>query len=170
MTRYECIVAEIRREFPRFRVVPKDESTLMRLAYRALLMRLWCTDFMTSYTTVLLSVVYMPRRLIGSEAGYRVLRHERVHLRDSARSLVVPFVLSYAFLLPAGLTVRSIWEMRAYAETMREEFESTGSISEELIAHIEEQFTSSSYLYMCPFPGLVRRWVRRTRERVLAGG
>ncbi len=73
-------------------------------------------------------------------------------------------------LLPSVLTLRSVWEMRGYAETMRVELEQEGRISDELLAHIAHQFTSSSYLWMCPFPGLVDRWVRRTRDRVIAGG
>jgi hypothetical protein len=169
-TRFDAILAELRREFRTFRLVPKHESALMRLAYHGLLMRRWCPDFMTAYTTVLVSVVYMPAELIGTDAGYRVLRHERVHMRDCWRSGVVPFVLSYALLLPAGLTLRAVWEMRGYAETMRAELELAGVIDDALLAHIERQFCSSAYLYMCPFPGLVRRWVRRTRDRVLAGG
>jgi hypothetical protein len=170
MSRFDAIVAELRREFRTFRLVPKDESRLMRALYRALFMRLWCPDFMTHYTTVIVSVVYMPRDLIGTDAGYRTLRHERVHMRDCWRLGVLPFVLSYVALLPAGLTLRSVWEMRGYAETMRAELELEGAITDELLAHIERQFTSPAYFFMCPFPGLVARWVRHTRDRVMAGG
>ena len=162
------MVAELRREFRTFRLIPKERSPMMRVLYRALLMPLWCPDFMGSFTTVLVSRVYMPARLIGTDDGYGVLRHERVHMRDCFRTGVLPFALSYVFLLPAVLTMRSVWEMRGYAETMRVELEREGRISDETLAHVERQFTSSSYLWMCPFPGLVRRWVRRTRDRVLA--
>jgi hypothetical protein len=170
VTRFDVIVAELRREFRTFRLVPKDESRLMRALYHGLLMRLWCPQFMTGYTTVLVSVVYMPRDLIGTDAGYRTLRHERVHMRDCWRTGVLPFALSYALLLPAGLTLRSVWEMRGYAETMRAELELAGVITDDLLRHIERQFTSPAYLFMCPFPGLVRWWVRSVRDRVLAGG
>lgn len=164
------MVGELRREFRTFRLVPKERSPLMRALYGALLMPLWCPDFMESYTTVLVSRVYMPARLIGTDQGYGVLRHERVHMRDCFRSGVLPFVVSYLLLLPAVVTLRSVWEMRGYAETMRVELEREGRVSDELLAHIARQFTSSNYLWMCPFPGLVERWVRRTRDRVLGGG
>lgn len=170
MSRFDDMVAELRREFRTFRLVPKERSPLMRAIYRGLLMPLWCPDFMGSFTTVLVARVYMPADLIGTDEGYGVLRHERVHMRDCFRTGVMPFVLSYLLLLPAVLTLRSIWEMRGYAETMRVELEREGFVSEELVAHVERQFTSSNYLWMCPFPGLVRRWVRRTRDRVVAGG
>jgi hypothetical protein len=159
--RFDRIVEELRREFRTFRLLPKERSLLMRVLYRALLMRLWCPTFLSHYTTVLLSVVYMPERLIGTDPAYRVLRHERVHLRDCFRSGVLPFVVSYLLLLPAGLTCRALWEMRGYRETLRVELEDTGRISADTLRHVERQFTGSSYLFMCPFPGLVRRWLRR---------
>jgi hypothetical protein len=170
VSRFDEIVGELRREFRTFRLVPKERSPLMRVLYRALLMPLWCPDFMGSYTTVLVSWVYMPEHLIGSDQGYGVLRHERVHMRDCFRTGVLPFAVSYLFLLPSVLTLRAVWEMRGYAETMRVELEQEGQISDALLAHIARQFTSSNYLWMCPFPGLVDRWVRRTRDRVLARG
>jgi hypothetical protein len=91
-------------------------------------------------------------------------------MRDCVRSGVLPFALSYVFLLPAVLTLRSVWEMRGYAETMRVELETTGEVSDATLRHIEQQFTGSSYLWMCPFPGVVRRWLERVRRRVVAGG
>jgi hypothetical protein len=164
--RFERIVAELRSEFRTFRLLPKERSRLMRLVYHALLMRLWCPDFLTRYTTVIISWVYLPEDLMGTDAAYRVLRHERVHLRDCFRSGVLPFVLSYLFLLPAGLTCRALWEMRGYTETLRVELEDTGRISAATLDHVERQFTGSSYLFMCPFPGLVRRWLRRVVARL----
>jgi len=164
--RFDQLVQELAREFRTFRLVPKERSRLMRALYHLLLMRWWCPDFIESYTTVLITVVYMPSDLIGTDTGYRSLRHERIHMRDCWRWGVLPFALSYLFVLPVGLTLRSVWEMRGYAETMRVELESTGEISDDLLRHIERQFTGPSYLYMCPFPGLVRRWLRRTRCRV----
>lgn len=140
----------------------------MKVIYHGALMRWWCPDFMTHYTTVIISVVYMPRALIGTDEAYGTLLHERVHMRDCWRTGVLPFVLSYLFVLPAGLTLRSVWEMRGYAETLRLEAEDTGKISAETLAHIERQFTGSSYFWMCPFPGLVRWWLDRVRRRILA--
>lgn len=165
--RFDVIVAELEQEFSTFRLRRKDRSWLMKVIYHGLLLRLWCPYFMTHYTTVVISVVYMPHRLMGTAEGYRVLRHERVHMRDCWRTGVLPFALSYLFLLPLGITLRSYWEMRGYAESMRVEFEETGDISHETLDHIAEQFTGSAYLWMCPFPGLVRRWLQRVRRRIL---
>ena len=167
-TPFHRLSRELRREFGTYRLVPKERSPLMRLLYRLLLMPLWCPDFISGYTTVLITRVYMPEDLIGTTAGWRSLRHERVHMRDCVRSGVVPFAVSYLLLLPTVLTLRSVWEMRGYAETMRVELESTGVVSDETLRHIERQFTGPAYLWMCPFPGLVRRWLERVRRRVIA--
>ena len=164
--RFDAIVDELRQEFSSFRLRPKERSLLMRAIYHGLGMRWWCPDFMSHYTTVIISVIYMPQQLIGTDEAYRTLRHERVHMRDCWRSGVLPFVLSYLLLLPVGLTLRSVWEMRGYAETMRVEFEEQGHVRDDTLAYIEQQFTGSAYFWMCPFPRLVRRWLQRVRERV----
>lgn len=157
----------MRREFPTFRLIEKDRSLLMWAIYYGLGMFLWCPRFMTSYTTVLITRVYMPTHLIGAPRSYGTLRHERVHMRDCVRSGVVPFVVSYLFLLPAVLTLRSVWEMRAYAETMRVERERCGTISDGTVNHVVQQLVGSSYLWMLPFPRLARRWVEGVRDRVM---
>lgn len=166
--RFEALCRELAAEFRGFRLVPKDESALMRALYRLTGMRLWNPRFLESYTTVLVYRVYMPRDLIGTEEGYRTLRHERVHMRDARRTAVMLFVFSYLFLLPAVLTMRSYWEFRGYVETMRVELEDTGAISDGTIEHIARRFTGSDYLFMCPFPGFIRRRLRRVRARLLA--
>jgi hypothetical protein len=158
----------MRREFPTFRLVRKERSPLMWALYYGLLMFLWCPRFMTSYTTVIITRVYMPGGLIGTRAAYGTLRHERVHMRDCVRSGVVPFVVSYLFLLPAVLTLRAVWEMRGYAESMRVERERRGAVSDETVAHVARQLTGSSYLWMFPFPRAARRWAERVRDRVMS--
>jgi len=162
------LLEELRREFSTFRLIEKERSPVMWAIYYGLGMFLWCPRFMTSYTTVLITRVYMPRSLMGTRASYGTLRHERVHMRDCVRSGVLPFALSYLFLLPSVLTLRSVWEMRAYAETMRVERERWGRVSDETVAHVTSQLVGSSYLWMFPFPKLARRWVERVRDRVMA--
>jgi hypothetical protein len=80
--RLDVLTREMQREFPRFRVVRKADSRLMRVA--AWLVQLWCPCFMTGMATVFRDVVYLPDNL--SEATrYEILRHERQHMRDSRR-------------------------------------------------------------------------------------
>jgi hypothetical protein len=166
--RFEAFCRELSAELPGFRLLAKEESWLMRALYRVLWMPLWNPRFLSDYTTVVVYRVYMPRALHGTEAGYRTLRHERVHMRDARRMRVLPFVLSYLFFLPSVFTFRAFWELRAYAETMRVELEETGAISDETLEHIARRFTGSDYLFMCPFPRFVRRRLAAARARLLA--
>jgi hypothetical protein len=167
-SRFDTFCDELTAEFPSFRLFPKESSPLMRALYRALQMRFWNREFLTHYTTVIATRVYMPESLIGTEQGYRTLRHERVHMRDARRTGFFPFAFSYLFLFPSVVTARAYWELRAYAETMRVELEETGDISEDTIEFIAERFVGSDYLFMCPFPRFVRGRLHALRERLLA--
>lgn len=163
MDRFEGIKAELEKRYRTFRLIPKEESVFMKVVYYGALMFLWCPGFMSDYTTVIIARVYMPRSLIGTEAGYLTLRHERVHIEDCFRWWVLPFMLSYLFLLPTALTLRAVWEMRAYKETLRAELEVYGAVSDSRLDHIRRQFTSSAYFWMFPFPGTVRRILSTAR-------
>ena len=84
---YLDIVADITKEFPKFEVLEKQNSRLMKFVYVVTLMRFWNPYFMTAYVTTMFGKVYMPRNLIGTLTAYEVLRHELVHLRDARRIL-----------------------------------------------------------------------------------
>ena len=139
----------------------------------ARLLRPFNPNYLSDYTTVWFRRVYFPSRswcdAQGPDALYRILRHEAVHLRD-ARRFPIFFEVSYLLLLPAGFTLRAGWEWRAYAETLRTEYELTGQISDELLAHVAQQFTGPAYLFMCPFPGFVSRRLERLRSEILETG
>ncbi|MEZ4469579.1 MAG: hypothetical protein R3F60_02015 [bacterium] len=164
----EALEAALRRELPRFALAYKDESRLQRLI--AALVRPFNRTYATHYTTVMFGKVYFPSRAwvsdCGAEAVYGILRHEAVHLRDMRRFPVL-FHLSYLGLLPAGLTMRAIWEWRGYRETMRVHAELHGDIPDYVLRHIERCFTGPDYLYMCPFPKYIRRKLVAERARIL---
>lgn len=56
-TRFDSAVAAMAQEFSTFRLVAKDRSLLMKVIFHGLGMRWWCPQFMTHYTTVIISVV-----------------------------------------------------------------------------------------------------------------
>jgi hypothetical protein len=148
-------------EFPRFRLVAKEGSRFMRTVAAVMP---WNPAFLTDYTTTIGYTVYMPapvRR--DGPGGVRVLRHERVHL-DQFRRHPVWFPLSYLFVAPALVTMRARWELEAYVETMRDELEVTGDVSDATLDEIERRFTGPDYLYM----DVRRRRVRRKIERARA--
>jgi len=110
--------------------------------------------------------VYLAEHLFGTRTGYLILRHEAVHLADQRRVGLVPFILSYLLFLPAGLTLRALWEWRAYRETLRAYFERGAELARRRAAGILRQFTGKRYVFMWPFGGMVGRWIRGELERL----
>lgn len=168
--RYADIIAELQKEFgwAGCCVRPKESSWLMRVIYYALLMPLWNKQFLTNYTTVLLFWVWMPTAIIGTYAGYKVLRHERRHMRDARNCGILPYALSYCFLLPIGPSMRAFWEWRGYLETMVVELEDFGEIRDSTLDLIVTQFTTSVYLWMWPFRRQLRAALERARARLIS--
>jgi len=114
--------------------------------------------------------VYLAERLFGTRTGYLILRHEAVHLVDQRRVGLFPFILSYILLLPAGVTLRALWEWRAYRETLRAYFERGAVPARRRAEGIKKQFTGKTYLYMWPFGGMVQRWIQRELVRLERAG
>lgn len=156
----DALVESLRAEFPRFALRYKDESRLQRLI--AALLRPFNDRYLSGYTTVMFGQVWLPSRAfaatLGNDALFRLLRHERVHLRD-ARRFPVLFEVSY-LLPPLGPGPRAYWEWRAYEETLRCEVELYGRIDLPWLDDLVERFAGPDYLYMWPF----RRWLRRRLE------
>lgn len=153
---FDSYVKKIQEEFPNFRVIPKDESLIMKAIYYITFMKFWNPHFMKNYITTMQGKVYMPRHLIGSPLMVDVLRHELVHLRDMKKYPIL-FELSYVlFPLPVIFTMRAFWEFRGYCESIRAINDRYGWVSEYYIDFFVEQFTGSSYLWMCPFPKFVK--------------
>jgi len=114
--------------------------------------------------------VYLAERLFGTRTGYLILRHEAVHIVDQRRVGLVPFILSYILFLPAGPTLRAMWEWRGYRETLRASFERGAELARRRATGIEKQFTGKRYVFMWPFGGMARRWIRRELERLERSG
>jgi hypothetical protein len=154
-----------------FAVRFKDESRSQRgLAW---LLRPVNPRYATHYTTVLFGRIYFPSRQ-GYEAAdpaaiYATLRHEAVHLEDMRRFPVL-FELSYLLLLPAGLTMRAFWELRAYRESMRVLHVTGATISDAYIEDLVARFAGLEYFYMCPIRALVRARLLVWRARLAQTG
>jgi hypothetical protein len=153
---FYSLVEEIKGEFPKFKIIPKEESPFMKFLYVATLMFLWNKHFMENYITVIFGVVYMPKCYIGTATGGDVLRHERVHMRDAHRWPIL-FELSYIFLpLPLIFSARAFWEYRGYCESLLAERDRYGYVSNSSIDFYVSLFCSSDYLWMFPFKKYLR--------------
>lgn len=173
MDRYDALVAALRAEFPRFRIVRKDHSPLHRAIHRALVVLTLgrMRSYLDSYQTTIGNTVYVTADWddMASERRYVTLRHEAVHLRQF-RSYTLPgmAVLYLLLPLPVGLAWwRAYFEKQAYAESVRAAAEVWGLDyvrRDSYRRYVLEQFTGPSYGWMWPFRAGLERWY----DRVLA--
>jgi hypothetical protein len=160
-------IGEMKREFPRFRIVKKRDSPLSRVIDVVLkVLTLGAQrEFMTRYHTVLRDTLYVPDRWQATPDLARLvtLHHERVHLRQRRRygDLLMTFLYLVPFF-PLGLAYgRARLEWEAYAETLRATACYCGldaARSSDLRKHIVRQFTSGAYGWMWPFRKTINRW------------
>ena len=122
---YEALLAEMKREFPRFRIVEKEGDRLSRaidVALRVITLGKQ-SAYMTRYHTVIGDTLYVPSGYRDTDLTSRMitLRHERVHLRQRRRFTLPGMALIYFVpLLPLGLAYgRARIEWEAYTETLR---------------------------------------------------
>ncbi len=161
------VLAEIRQEFPNFRIVAKAESRLSR----ALDLTLKIVTFggqrryLSEYHTVIGDTLYVPSAWGSSTEIERaiVLRHERVHLRQRRRLGLPLMSFLYLFwILPLGLAWgRARLEWEAYTETLRATAELAGldaARAPALRQKIVARFTGAAYGWMWPFERQVQRW------------
>jgi hypothetical protein len=167
--RYRALLDEIRREFPRFRLVKKTDSAFQRAigATLAVVTLGGQRVYLTRYQTTIGQTVYVTADWdeLPAAQRYVTMRHERAHLRQFRRYTLVGMAFLYLLVpLPLGLAwCRARFEWEGYAETIRAAAEVHGRPhveSERFQEDIVRQFTSAAYGWMWPFPRQVRRWVR----------
>lgn len=173
-TRSDAYTAELRREFPRLRIVYKRDSAWSR--FLGSVVRVVTlggqSAFVTRYVTTIGATIYLPNDwdARADDEKYIVLRHEAVHLRQFKRYGLIGMSLLYLFpILPLGLAWgRARLEWEAYEETLRVIAEVKGASAAQdpaLHTHIVKQFTSGAYGWMWPFPRSVQRWIDRAIQR-----
>lgn len=162
-----AFLEELRREFPRFRIVHKSGDKLSRLIDVVLRVLTFGQqrEYMTRYHTVLGYTLYVPERWESTPSLDRIitLRHERVHLRQRRRWGMVGMTFLYLLpFFPLGLAYgRARIEWEAYAETIRATAELKGLEAARALSlrqHIVRQFVSGAYGWMWPFPATIETW------------
>jgi hypothetical protein len=171
----ERILAELRTEFPRFRILKKRTSLLQRAIHVALVVITLGGQrvYLTHYHTVLFGSLWVPDAwdAMSDDDKYILLRHERIHLRQRARmgDLVMAFVYLVPFfpLFLAYGRARIEWE--AYIETLRATAEVFGpDAAEALREHIKQRFVGPEYGWMWPFPATIDRWFDEAMANIRA--
>ena len=174
MDRYERLVADLREELPRFRIVRKDRSRLHRIIDRVLVVVTFgqMRTYLDGYQTTIGNTVYVTSDWDDwdPDRRYVTLRHEAVHLRQFRKYTLPGMALLYVLLpLPLGVAFfRARFEQEAYAESIRAAAEVWGTAkprAADYRNHVIEQFMGPSYGWMWPFRKSVERWY----DQVLAG-
>jgi len=169
MDRLERVLALVRAEVPRLRLVHKRDVAWMRAAGR--LLRPINPDFDEHFTVVLGATVYLhaPPEQMDREELAAILAHELVHQLDQRRWGPL-FYLSYALLLPAGRTARAVWERRAYTVDLLIARERGGPAAVRRRGRIvANHFTGGGYLWMWPGWRAANRFLAPTVEAVIDG-
>lgn len=165
MSKFYVFASKLKVLYPKFGVAVKENSKLMKFLF--LFIGIFNKSWMSNFTMTIGYTVYMPKALVGSDAGYRVLRHEAMHIADYHKWKIL-FGLSYLLLLPTVLTFRAYWEFRGYRESMVVEAEDFGYISDSTIDVITEQFTSLNYVWMCPFKSYIKGKLEKARAEIMS--
>ncbi|HLL21946.1 MAG TPA: hypothetical protein VK427_07440 [Kofleriaceae bacterium] len=178
-SRYDQLVANLRAEFPRLRIVRKDHSLFQRAIHVGLVaitlgsMRRYLDSFQTTIGTT----VYVTPDWDSwpDERRYVTMRHEAIHLRQFRRYTLPGMALCYLLLpFPMGFAwCRARLEQEAYAETIRAAAEVHGvdyprgaAFRDGIIA----QFTGPSYGWMWPFRSSLEAWYDRVLATLEARG
>ncbi len=167
MAGVDALLAEITSEFPRFRIVSKSASWRMLAIDRFLRVITLGRQgrFLTEYHTVMGCTLFVaPCWSSMTDSDKMVLlRHERVHLRQSRR--LGPITMAFLYLVPffpLGLAYgRARLEWEAYRETLTATMELLGAeaaCSSLLRNHIIRRFTGPDYGWMWPFRKVVEAW------------
>lgn len=179
MTDFDFVAAKLLVEFPKFKIVSKRDSWLMRVISGFL----WAItfglihDFMTRFITTIGYTVYVPGDWSTWSQAQRaiVLRHERVHMQQRAKYGMVLFTLMYVFLpFPCIFSYyRMKFEMEAYAETIKATCElyvtGIGLVqTPEVKANMVGHFTKAEYFWMWPFKKRVEAWYDETVRKVIS--
>lgn len=170
---YEKILLDTKNEFKDFEILPKNKSVLMKVIDAVLKIITFgqMKNFMTGFITVMGNKVYVPNawedNTLTSKA--EIIRHERVHMRQSKKYgrflfsflyLVIPFPIGIAYF-------RKKFEQEAYEESLKALYEYHGEkiftprLKEGMLAH----FTTAQYFWMWPWRKDLEKWYDAAVEK-----
>lgn len=163
---YVDLLADIKIEFPDFRITKKRHSKLMKFFDASLkVMSLGqMTNFMSYFITTVGTTVYVPDEWDSWSPSRKaiILRHERVHMRQARDFGNLKFFFLYLlFPVPAFFAFfRTKFEKQAYEESIRAYFEYYGSkfFTPALREDTIRNFTTASYLWMWPWKSSIEKW------------
>lgn len=176
---YAALDAALLQEFPKYKLLYKRNSRLMRFINALLVVISFGQQrrFMSSFITTVGYTVYVHDGWSGLSLVDRmiVLRHERVHMRQRVRYGMWLFTFLYLLCpLPACFAYfRAKFEKEAYEETLRAMVDlypdGLAQVGTEACReYVVGQFTGSSYLWMWPFRNRLDDWFTDVLVSIIA--
>ena len=170
------LLIDIKREFPKFGLVKKSDSRLMKAI--DIFLRIVTFNqqkvFLTKYTTTLNTTVYLGNDWdkMSSVNKAILLRHERVHMCQARRYSIIMFAIMY-ILIPLPFLFaycRMMFEKEAYKETMIASYQYHGKgfvTSNNFKQFIVNQFTTAAYGWMWILKPQVEKWFDKMLAEML---
>ncbi len=135
----------------------KEESLLMRFLGW---IQFWNPDWMKRYAVTVFRTIYWPKDMSRDKPD--LLAHECQHIQD-LKKYHVWYLFSYAFALPAFWTFRAHWERRGYEHQLKAWAKAyPGADTKYMEDFMVRNFCTSTYLWMWPNEGAVRKWAQET--------
>jgi len=172
---YQLLLDEIATEFDDFKIIKKSDSKLMKVIN--VLLRVITFNqiktFMTSFTTTLGNVIYVPTKWEGSSltARWLILNHERVHMQQAKKYGRFLFSVLYLLVLPGLFAFyRTKFEKEAYEASLRCQLYIYGPESltnEHNKKHMVDHFTTHQYFWMWINRSSIEQWYDETVNKIL---
>lgn len=175
--KYIELLYDIKNEFPEFKIIQKEDSLLMKTIDIVLKIITFgqMKTFMTDFITTIGEKIYVNKswQSISLIGKIQIIRHERVHMRQSRNQGRFLFSLKYLFLpLPIGFAYfRKKFEQEAYKESLLVLYEYHGSkvFNKELKENMILHFTTSQYFWMWPWKKNLEKWYDSTIKNIIDG-
>lgn len=174
---YTKLIQEIKVEFSDFEIIPKKDSKLMKTIDVILKTITFgkMKHFQTNFTTTLGNKIYTSSSWddYSPATKIQILRHERIHMRQSRKYGRVLFSFLYLMVpLPCGIAYfRKKFEMEAYEESLKIIHQHRGekAFTPDLKEFYVSQFVSANYFWMWPFRKNVEAWYDGVVAKILSG-
>jgi len=175
---YTKIIFDIQSEFPGFELIEKKNSSLMKVINFVLKLITFgkMKTFMTNFVTTIGKKIYLPLEWenYSLDIKMEILRHERIHLRQTKKYGNFLFSVLYLFFpFPIGMAYfRKKFEQEAYEESLRTIYQIHGKNALKSV-HLKERiisfFIDHHYFWMWPFRKSLDVWYDEVVERILSG-
>jgi hypothetical protein len=177
----DLMYKEIKKEFPRAKIVKKDKSLFMKIIFTPLS---WVTgmDYINFFVTTILFTIYVPAtwddpKKYSSYRKFSVLRHEREHMRQFSHWpfgkyfwWINPVLMgiAYILILPVYFTMRAHFEKRGYIQNMLCSYEKNGKlIYENWEKRLVPIFCGPKYAWMSTEKRF-KKWLKKTVDAINA--